>query len=92
MSLHAYMTAHAKGFDENMYLDPATRTYVEETGGAIFLFVTKTVPLSHLNLTPSAVHHAPQPDVHCGRYAWHEGGTSAGLVFLNSTLSNFGED
>ena len=41
MSLHAYMTAHAKGFDENMYLDPATRTYVEETGGANFLFVTK---------------------------------------------------
>ena len=24
-----------------MYLDPATRTYVEETGGANFLFVTK---------------------------------------------------
>ncbi len=41
MSLHAYMTAHANGFDENMYLDPATRTYVEETGGANFLFVTK---------------------------------------------------
>ena len=35
------MTAHANGFDENMYLDPATRTYVEETGGANFLFVTK---------------------------------------------------
>ena len=29
------------GFDENMFLDPATRTYVEETGGANFLFVTK---------------------------------------------------
>ena len=39
MSLHAYMTAHANGFDENMFLDPATRTYVEETGGANFLFV-----------------------------------------------------
>ena len=24
-----------------MFLDPATRTYVEETGGANFLFVTK---------------------------------------------------
>ena len=24
-----------------MYLDPATRTYVEETGGANFIFVTK---------------------------------------------------
>ncbi len=41
MSLHAYVTAHANGFDENMYLDPATRTYVEETGGANFIFVTK---------------------------------------------------
>lgn len=41
MSLHAYITAHHNGFDENMYLDPATRTYVEETGGANFLFVKK---------------------------------------------------
>ncbi len=41
MSLHAIVTAHANGFDENMYLDPATRTKVEETGGANFLFVTK---------------------------------------------------
>jgi branched-chain amino acid aminotransferase len=41
MSLHAIVDAHACGFDENMYLDPATRTKVEETGGANFLFVTK---------------------------------------------------
>ena len=41
MSLHAYITAHTNGFDENMFLDPATRTYVEETGGANFLFVKK---------------------------------------------------
>ncbi|MBR4724823.1 MAG: branched-chain amino acid aminotransferase [Lachnospiraceae bacterium] len=41
MSLHAIVTAHNEGFDENMYLDPATRTKVEETGGANFLFVTK---------------------------------------------------
>ncbi len=41
MSLHAIVTAHHEGFDENMYLDPATRTKVEETGGANFLFVTK---------------------------------------------------
>ena len=34
-------SAHRQGFDENMYLDPATRTKVEETGGANFLFVTK---------------------------------------------------
>ena len=41
MSLHAYVEAHKNGFDENMFLDSATRTYVEETGGANFLFVTK---------------------------------------------------
>ena len=41
MSLHAIVTAHQEGYDENMYLDPATRTKVEETGGANFLFVTK---------------------------------------------------
>ncbi len=41
MSLYAITDAHNQGFDENMYLDAATRTYVEETGGANFLFVTK---------------------------------------------------
>ena len=41
MSLHAIVTAHAEGYAEHMYLDPATRTKVEETGGANFLFVTK---------------------------------------------------
>ena len=41
MSLHAIVTAHADGFGENMYLDPKTRTKVEETGGANFIFVTK---------------------------------------------------
>lgn len=41
MSLHAIVDAHNQGYDENMYLDPATRTKVEETGGANFLFVTK---------------------------------------------------
>ena len=41
MSHHAIVTAHEEGYAENMYLDPATRTKVEETGGANFLFVTK---------------------------------------------------
>ena len=41
MSLHAIVTAHKEGFDENMYLDAGSRTKVEETGGANFLFVTK---------------------------------------------------
>ena len=35
------MTAHEEGYAENMYLDPATRTKVEETGGANFIFITK---------------------------------------------------
>ncbi len=41
MSLHAIVKAHKEGYDENMYLDPKTRTKVEETGGANFLFVTR---------------------------------------------------
>lgn len=41
MSLHAIVDAHEQGYDENMYLDAGTRTKVEETGGANFLFVTK---------------------------------------------------
>lgn len=41
MSLHAIETAHREGFSENMYLDSQTRTKVEETGGANFLFITK---------------------------------------------------
>ena len=41
MSLHAIVDAHEQGYSENMYLDPATRTKVEETGGANFIFITK---------------------------------------------------
>lgn len=41
MSLHAIVSAHEEGYDENMYLDAQTRTKVEETGGANFLFITK---------------------------------------------------
>ena len=41
MSLYAIVDAHQKGYDENMYLDAATRTKVEETGGANFIFITK---------------------------------------------------
>ncbi|MBP5401545.1 MAG: branched-chain amino acid aminotransferase [Treponema sp.] len=41
MSLHNIVDAHNNGFDENMYLDPQTHTYIEETGGANILFVTK---------------------------------------------------
>lgn len=41
MSLYAIVDAHECGYDENVYLDSATRTYIEETGGANVLFVTK---------------------------------------------------
>lgn len=41
MSLYNIVDAHEQGFDENLYLDPGTRTYIEETGGANVLFVTK---------------------------------------------------
>lgn len=49
MSLYAITDAHEKGYDENVYLDPETRTYVEETGGANLIFVsgnTLVVPKS----------------------------------------------
>lgn len=41
MSLYPIVDAHNQGFAENMYLDAATRTKVEETGGANFIFITK---------------------------------------------------
>ena len=41
MSLYPIVDAHEKGFDENVYLDSATRTFIEETGGANIIFVTK---------------------------------------------------
>ena len=41
MSLHNIVDAHKRGYAENLYTDPATHTYIEETGGANVLFVTK---------------------------------------------------
>ncbi|MBR2528334.1 MAG: branched-chain amino acid aminotransferase [Blautia sp.] len=41
MSIHNIMDAHRKGFDENLYLDPQTRTKIEETGGANIIFISK---------------------------------------------------
>ena len=41
MSLLPGTIAHEQGYADNMYLDPQTRTYVEEAGGANFLFVEK---------------------------------------------------
>lgn len=41
MSMYAIVDAHEQGYDENMYLDSQTKTKVEETGGANFIFITK---------------------------------------------------
>ena len=41
MSLYNIVDAHEQGFDENMYVDSATRTCIEETGGANIIFITK---------------------------------------------------
>lgn len=41
MSLHAIVDAHNQGYNENVYLDSATRTKIEETGGANIIFVTQ---------------------------------------------------
>ena len=39
MSLYNIVDAHEQGYDENIYLDSATRTYIEETGGANVIFI-----------------------------------------------------
>ena len=41
MSLYNIVDAHEAGYDENIYLDAATHTTIEETGGANVIFVTK---------------------------------------------------
>lgn len=41
MSLYTIVDAHEQGYDENVYLDSGSRTYIEETGGANVIFVTK---------------------------------------------------
>ena len=50
MSMYPSVEAHAAGYADNMYLDPQTRTYVEEAGGANIIFAkedgTLVVPQS----------------------------------------------
>ena len=55
MSLHAIVQAHAQGFDENLYPDSATRTKVEETGGANIIFIkgNKFITVSSPTILPS---------------------------------------
>ena len=51
MSLLPSVEAHAKGYADNLFLDPKTRSFVVESGGANILFVRKdgtlVVPQSH---------------------------------------------
>ena len=55
MSLHAIVTAHNEGFAENLYPDAATRTKVEETGGANIIFVkgNKFITVKSPTILPS---------------------------------------
>ena len=41
MSLYNIVDAHEQGYDENVYLDSSTRTYIDETGGANVIFIDK---------------------------------------------------
>lgn len=41
MSLYNIVDAHEQGYDENVYLDSKTHTFIEETGGANIIFITK---------------------------------------------------
>ena len=45
MSLNTTVEAHEEGYDENLFLDAATRTYVEESGGANIIFITENQEL-----------------------------------------------
>ena len=55
MSLHAIVQAHNQGFAENLYPDSATRTKVEETGGANIIFIkgNKFVTVGSPTILPS---------------------------------------
>ena len=49
MSLYNIVDAHEQGYDENVYVDSATRTHIEETGGANVIFIkgnTLVIPKS----------------------------------------------
>ena len=80
MSMHAIVDAHNQGFDENMYLDPQTRTKVEETGGANFLFVTKdgkvVTPKSDSILS---IYYTPLSDSGSKRLSWSGSRRKRGL-------------
>jgi branched-chain amino acid aminotransferase len=41
MSLNTTVEAHQAGYDENLFLDAASRSYVEESGGANIIFISE---------------------------------------------------
>ncbi len=55
MSLLAIQQAHREGFNENLYPDSATRTKVEETGGANIIFIrdNKFITVASPSILPS---------------------------------------
>ena len=55
MSLHAIVQAHNEGYNENLYPDSATRTKVEETGGANIIFIkgNKFITVGSPSILPS---------------------------------------
>ena len=72
MSLHAIVDAHKNGFDENIYLDPQTRTKIEETGGAkrYLHHQRRQAGNSEVQQHPS-VYHTPFYPAGCKRLPWH---------------------
>ena len=61
MSLYAIVDAHEKGYDENIYVDAATRTNIEETGGANVILIkgnTLVTPKSD-SILPSITRRSP---------------------------------
>ena len=67
MSLHAIVDAHNQGFAENIFLDPATRTKLEETGGANILLLdaddTLVIPKSNSilpSITRRSIHYVAE--------------------------------
>lgn len=55
MSLHPIVIAHREGFADNLYPDSATRTNVEETGGANIIFIkgNKFITVKSNSILPS---------------------------------------
>lgn len=67
MSLYSGALAHAEGYDENLYLDAATRTCVEETGRSKFHFRYEGREIRHACLSYHSALHYPTVPCLCSR-------------------------